>query len=161
MSLQGLSLGRQWPAVLCIPGARPSAALSVPSPWCVAMEFSSTNVLCCPAVISVFSCNIRRRFRGETIPSGRGSSHPRRRPLLCLDPLLQGPMSAIYERNTIYRISFNLFLLFMFSVTFANYTCMYVRYATPRVCVLSWIWWHDATNADSCLFDFPVHLRVL
>ena len=39
-------------------------------------------------------------------------------------------------RSTIYRISFNLLLLFTFSVTFANHTCMYVRYASPRVCGL-------------------------
>jgi hypothetical protein len=44
-SLQGLSLVRQWLAMLCIPSARPSASPMHP-PWCVAMEASSTRVLC-------------------------------------------------------------------------------------------------------------------
>lgn len=80
-----------------------------------------------------------------------------------LGPLLGGPMSAIYGCNVVYRVSFELFFILMFSVALASRTCMYlyVPYVTPHVCVLSWTWWNNAIHAESCLLKFSVDVRVL
>lgn len=43
---------------------------------------------------------------------------------LGLGPLVAGPMSEIYGRNIIYRVSFALFFLCMFPVAFAPDICM-------------------------------------
>jgi MFS family permease len=43
---------------------------------------------------------------------------------LGLAPLVAGPMSEIYGRNIIYRVSFALFFLCMFPVAFAPNICM-------------------------------------
>jgi len=43
---------------------------------------------------------------------------------LGLGPLVAGPMSEIYGRNIIYRVSFALFLVCMFPVAFAPDICM-------------------------------------
>ena len=43
---------------------------------------------------------------------------------LGLGPLVAGPLSEIYGRNIIYRVSFTLFFLCMFPVAFAPDICM-------------------------------------
>ena len=44
---------------------------------------------------------------------------------LGLGPLVSGPMSEIYGRNVVYRVSFCLFFICMFPVAFAPHICMY------------------------------------
>ena len=45
---------------------------------------------------------------------------------LGLGPVVAGPMSEIFGRNVVYRVSFSLFFIFMFPVAFAPDICMYV-----------------------------------
>jgi MFS family permease len=44
---------------------------------------------------------------------------------LGLGPLVAGPMSEIYGRNIVYRVSFSLFFICTFPVAFAPHICMY------------------------------------
>ena len=87
-------------------------------------------------MISVFLGGIFGTSRGDTIPSERGSAVLDVGLFvlgLGLNPLLEGPMSAIYGRNVIYCVSFNMFFKFMFPVAFAPHTCMHVSYVLDLV----------------------------
>ena len=75
---------------------------------------------------------------------------------LGLGPLvatLGDPISEIYRRNVVYRVSFSLFFTCMFRVVSAPRVCpsVYVCYVTLCLCILSWIWWDNPIHADTCL----------
>ena len=78
-----------------------------------------------------------------------------------LGPLLEGLMSAIYERNVIYRASglFNLFFVFMFPVAFSPHTGIYVYVLLMYAFSLGL--GGITRHADSCLLKFLDDVRVL
>ena len=81
--------------------------------------------------------------------------------LLYLGPQREGPLSTIYGHSAIiYRVTFDLFFIFMFPVAFAPHTSN-VCHITPFECVLSWILWDNAIKVNRPLPDFSVRLRVL
>lgn len=79
---------------------------------------------------------------------------------LGLGPLVAGPMSEIYGRNVIYRVSFSLFFVCMFPVAFAPDICTCVTLCLCCVSSAPLFWCDNVMPVDSCVSGLSVYLRV-
>lgn len=78
---------------------------------------------------------------------------------LATGPLVIGPLSEVYGRNIIYRVSFGLLFAFSWPVAFAPNACKcdLLQYRNPPITTFFW---------NSCLLpisirDWAVRLRIL
>jgi hypothetical protein len=139
---QELSLVRRWLAVICISTASicVTCASSMVRVFCF-RDFSpqvTSKVPCCRRVrqAAFAEAPVARQFHVSEEAAILGVS------LfvlgLGLGPLVAGPMSEIYGRNIVYRVSFALFFLCTFPVAFAPDICMLfvsVVCSVPAPCV--------------------------
>jgi MFS family permease len=82
---------------------------------------------------------------------------------LGLGPLVAGPMSEIYGRNIVYRVSFTLFFLCIFPVAFAPDICM--CFFLLCSVLVPWVISFSAAvitvmSLDSCVSGLSVYRRV-
>ena len=132
---------------LCADGSLSSASLQhlyashAHRPWCVFVSFSFTFVslsevlVLLPSFLPFYRRTTRthRQAAFAEVPVARQFDVSKEVAILGvslfvlglgLGPLVAGPMSEIYGRNVVYRVSFTLFFLFMFPVAFAPDICM-------------------------------------
>ncbi|KAH9979929.1 major facilitator superfamily domain-containing protein [Lactifluus volemus] len=102
---QELSLVRRWLSVICISSA-------------------SICVTCASSMAAFVEAPVAREFHvGKEVAILGVSLFVLG---LGLGPLVAGPMSEIYGRKVVYRVSFSLFFLFMFPVAFAPNISVYL-----------------------------------
>jgi hypothetical protein len=123
---QELTLVRRWLAVICISTAS----------ICVTCASSMVRGFCFVTFPSseVSHCRVRvRQAAFSEVPVARQFHVSKEVAILGvslfvlglgLGPLVAGPMSEIYGRNIVYRVSFTLFFVCMFPVAFAPDICM-------------------------------------